>query len=134
MKKITKLCLFMFIGIMSLALFSCSQSLEAEVQNLQKDLPYDCGNGMKMTECTINGDYLEMIISSDESLFAMDDPTIASMLKSVGEEMGKQFSNDKDYKAVVEACKAENKGMRILMKGEKSGASITIFEKSADDL
>ena len=124
----------MLLGMMSLALFSCSQSLESEVQNLQKDLPYDCGNGMKMTECKINGDFLEMIISSDESLFSLDDPIVASSMKDVGDQMGEQFKTDDEYKAVVEACKAENKGMRILMVGEKSGESITFYEKKAEEL
>ncbi len=109
-------------------------SLEYEIQNVQANLPSDCGNGITWTEVKINGKYLEFIYTSDEEEFSLDDPVIASNIGSLGDEMMEELKNDYTMKEVVEACKAENKGMRIMIKGLKSGKSLKMFEKTADKL
>ena len=161
--------MFMHISMMSMVLYSCTESvksqgeklespneeivseneetesqnieaespignLENEIQNVQANLPSDCGNGITWTEVKINGKYLEFIYTSDEEEFSLDDPVIASNIGSLGDEMMEELKNDYTMKEVVEACKAENKGMRIMIKGLKSGKSLKMFEKTADKL
>lgn len=109
-------------------------NLENEIQNVQTNLPSDCGNGITWTEVKINGDYLEFIYTSDEEEFSLDDPVIASNIGSLGDEMMEELKNDHTMKVVVESCKAENKGMRIVIKGLKSGKSLIMFEKTADKI
>ena len=65
MKKITRMSWFLLIGFMSLALFSCSQSLEDAVKSMKEELPKDCGGGMKMTNIENQADYVVLTMTTN---------------------------------------------------------------------
>lgn len=120
--------------MMSLAFVSCSQSLESEVKSMQSEIPYDCGDGVKITKCEIAGDFLELVATYDESEFTLDNPIVSSIIGQISSDMEKSLREDSKTKDLFDLCKEENKGFRVKMEGAKSKASVTMFEKAAKDL
>lgn len=108
--------------------------LESEVNRMKSEIPYNCGDGIKITKCDITGDFLEIVATYDESQFSLDDPIVSSIIGQLGSDMEKELRLDSKTKDLFELCKEEDKGFRLKMEGAKSKASVTLFEKAAKDL
>ena len=112
----------------------CTQSLESAVKDMQAELPMDSGDGMTITECTINGNMLEFVMQYDESEFSLDDEFTQSLIKMGIEESKDDFIGDEDVKKLLKICKEEDKGMRMLMVGAKSKARFVAMEFTPEEL
>ena len=138
MKKTLKsLLIAAFCGIaLAFAMTSCGSKLERAVKDVQKDLPQDVGNGFAMTGCEIQGNYVELFMTTDESLFSLGDETIQELFPTMLAESGmtEELLQDKDCKEMLRACKDENKGLRITIKGLQSGVSIPVYQLSPEDI
>ena len=128
MKKMTKIGMYLLLCFMTLALFSCTQSLDEIVQSKKKELPKDCGGGMKIINIENKADFLEMTMSMNEDEVRMDNPLMETMLQAMAGQMKEEFFKSDDIKPLMSQCKKENKGFKVIMEGETSKASITFLE------
>ena len=134
MKKMTKMGMYLLLCFMTFALFSCSQSLDEDVQSMKKDLPKDCGGGMKIINIENKADFLEMTMSMNEDEVRMDNPLMETMLQAMAGQMKEEFLKSDDIKPLMSKCKEENKGFKVIMEGETSKASVTFLEIPLEEL
>ena len=125
---------FLLIGVMSLALFSCQQSLEDAVQSMKKDLPKDCGGGMKMTNIENQADYVVLTMTTDEKEMKMDNPLIEPVLKGMSDQLKEQFITADDTRPLFSRCKEENKGFKVILEGEVTQKSVTFIDITPEEL
>ena len=134
MKKMTKMGMYLLLCFMTFALFSCSQSLDEAVQSMKKDLPKDCGSGMKMTNIENKADALELTMTMAEDKMRLDNPIMEQMLKSMADQLKEEFFNSSDIKPLLSKCKEENKGFKVTMEGETTHAAVTFLEIPLEEL
>ena len=115
------------VALMGMTLVSCgTDELQSQVDEFQKELPMDMGDGMVMTAVAIEGDYLVYTAEIDEDIMGeeMMDFFIqnSDMLKaSLMEDDG-----DADFKELAKLCKDRNKGIAYRFTGTKSGKGLTV--------
>ena len=125
---------FLLIGVMSLAFYSCTLSLDDAVQQMQKKLPYDAGDGIKITKVENASDNVVFTMTTDEKEVEMNNPLIKPFLKALDDNFKEEIFKEDDFKTILSLCKEENKGFQIVMTGEKTGESVTLVELTAEEL
>ena len=130
MKKTLKsLLIAAFCGLsLAFAMTSCSSQVEKAVEEVQADLPMDAGNGCFLTACEIQNDYVDLLMTSDESIMSLDNEYYRQALAAVSEELKEEYVNNADVLKLLKACKQEKMGLRVTMKGTQSGASIVMVD------
>ncbi|MBR5170024.1 MAG: hypothetical protein IKW85_05600 [Muribaculaceae bacterium] len=132
MKKISLMSLLLlFIAVMS----SCSDpTLNDWITEFNNRCPEDMGGGMTMKSMNVVDDYVQLECISDESELALDNSLFQAMLPSLAEPIKEEFLNESDMKALFQCCSDEGKGFRMMLTGEKSGASVALIELSPQEL
>lgn len=136
MKKSIKSIVLAIVGlVMSVAFVGCGNpSLQELTDKLNKELPKDLGDGMTFKKTELNDNYIVFVTEGDESI-----PEVSLMLvDGMGELVSKQLKDmmlqDKDMKEIYDQCKKENKGMKMIMKGNKSGKSVELFKITPEEM
>ena len=125
---------FLLIGFVSLALFSCTQTLDEAVQSMKKDLPKDCGGGMKITNIENKADFLEMTMSMKEDEVRMDNPLMETMLQAMAGQLKEEFLKSDDIKPLMTKCKEKNKVNKVIMEKKTTKATITFLEIPLEEI
>ena len=101
---------------------------------MKKDLPKDCGGGMKMTNIENQADYVVLTMTTNEEDLKLDNPLMKGLLEKMAEPLKEQFFNDDGTKPLFVKCKEENKGFKVILEGEVSHESVTFIDITAEDL
>ena len=136
MKKTIRAALIAVICGLSLtfAMTSCSSKLERAVKEMQSELPYNVGEGFDITECEIRGGNVEIVMSMDETEISLADEFFKQVMSAMSSEIKEEFVNDEDILPLLRACKDENTGLRVILKGNQSGTSLTMAEFTPEEL
>ena len=113
---------------------SCGSKLERAVKEIQREIPYDVGEGFYITECEIRGGNVDIVMSMDETEISLADEIFKQVMASMSDEMKEEFISDNDILPLLRACKDEDTGLRIILKGNQSGASLTMAEFTPEEL
>ena len=133
MKKISMMSLFLLL--FSAVFVSCSEPTINDLVNEIKSMtPKDLGEGMVMTDANIVDNALQTDMTTDESSFMLNDPTAAAILPMMADQFKEKFLGDEDMREVYEMCAKEGMGFRMVIKGTKSGESMTLLDVSPEEL
>ena len=114
---------------------SCAdRTVNDYVTDFKAELPQDLGDGMAMTDISIVDNYLQIDATTDESGLELSNPLVEMVLPTVAETLKAQFFDDSDMKDFMQACSDGGKGFRMVLKGTKSGKSVTLFEATPEEM
>ena len=136
MKKSIKSIVAAIVGlVMSVAFVSCGNpTIQDLADKMNKELPKDMGNGMVLKKAEVNDNYIEFQAEGDESVKEVS----LILVDGIGDLVSKQFKEmmlqSEDMKEIYDLCKKENKGMKMIMKGNKSGKSVTLFNITPEEM
>ena len=121
----------LFLTVMS----SCSDpTLNDWISEFNSKMPEDMGGGMVMKSMNVVDNYVQIECVSDESEISLDNSLMKSMLPSLAEPIKAQLLEDSDIKGLLQCCSDESKGFRMVLTGEKSGATLPLFELTPEEL
>lgn len=142
MRKTVKTLLTVIISlVMSVTFVGCERNLQDYADLLNEKCPIDnLDDGLGVLKCCeIIGDYFVYHIEVDEdkllsgSTMTLEELGTMPEFREMSILLKKELLNDKEYGNVFKQCKKENKGVKMTMKGDKSGKTITILKISPEE-
>ena len=136
MRKSIKSLVLAIVGVvMSVAFVGCGNpSLQEFADKLNKEMPKNLGDGLVLTKAEINDNYFVIQAEGDESIPEVSMMLVDEIGEMVSKEMKEMMLQDKDMKEIYDQCKKEKKGMKMIMKGKKSGKTVTLFDITPEDM
>jgi len=126
--------------VMSVAFVSCgSPTLQDYADELNnKEFPSDYGGGIYVKNCEIIDNYFVFRGEIKESQVPENAIVLEELYPNEFKEMSKYFEqtmlkND-GWKKLFKQCKVEKKGVKMIMKGDVSGKTVTLFDIPAERL
>lgn len=124
-----KLMLMAIVAVLTMTVVSCGPATLADaVAEANKDCPKDMGDGMKWTGVELTATDLCYNMECDESQLSVGMMKFA-LSTAEGEKAFKQSilkSGDSSMEMLLDLCKKENKGIKIVFKGLKTGETAEI--------
>ncbi len=124
--------------VLSVAFVSCGgPTLQDYVNELNsKEFPKDYGDGFYVKNCEIvdnyfvfNGEVQER--KHPENVLVMEE-LYPDEFKEMSREFERMMLKDDGWKKLFKQCKAEKKGVKMIMKGDVSGKTVTMFDIPAE--
>ena len=122
------------VAMMTATFVSCdTNQLQREVDEIQKDLPMDMGEGMTIVSVALDDSYLVYTAEIDESLMGeeMMDFFIANS-DMLEESMFEVNEDDQDIKDLCKLCKDNNKGIAYKFVGTITGKELTVKKEASE--
>lgn len=119
--------------LLAILMASCTKTLDDLVEVAKEKLPMEMGDGMEMTKIKLTKKFLQIECTYSEKDIRLDSSEMETALNAMSEQIKKQFIEEMDEE-LLKRCVEEDKGIKMVMKGEKSGTSLTLLEMSADEI
>jgi hypothetical protein len=131
-------CCLLLIGLIGR---NCTpRSLQSCVNKIQKELPYSTDDGFALIGFEVSDENLVVLMTYDEHDIRFDDIEVRKELSRFQKGYNEHFANmltkadDSIWKELIALCKKEEKGMLWLVKGNKSGVTLTMMNLRSNEL
>lgn len=136
MRKAIKSLAFAIVAlIMSTVFVGCENpSLQDLADEMNKDLPKDFGNGMVLKKAEINDNYFVFQVEGDEAVPEVSIMLVDEISKMASKELKDEMLQSEDMKEIYDQCKKEKKGMKMYLKGNRSGKTVILFDIKPEEM